>query len=659
MSWLDEPTQARQLAAWTGLGPDRFGRVYQRLDAAAAATQWAILALRPNPILEACQEAERLGFIAALAAEVAEAERMIGERDAEEINAMMIVFGDSAVTEAVIDASLGFPGIFMHEAIGQAMAASVLVTVDDVPAGSGFLVAPDLVLTAGHVVLDTTQNGGKAAFAGTLRSGVRFLFRSARDKTRYDQAVPPASSGKQPVAMALPFADPPNRLRRDLCQESARALDFALVRLARQVTDIPHLDILAPPAPRPEALWVVGFPGGTAISFPSAKVTVIDPAAARVFHEANTQAGMSGSCCLGPDGKPSALHEGSLVVLDKQGNPVIQGGRPQKINRAVALNSIRVRLASEQPDPLVQRAGVPGLAFRDRRTLERWRIEARRLAGASLAAWDQAVEAGLGLSPTDPDVPAFHPWFTRKGLETWVEQARTRPDERIRYVNGPPGAGKSFSARIVEEKLNDPARDLMLLDPTVITKWDWEDALDRLGATSQGEIFRTLPGALRHETIPDIVARLGLVAGAARQPEQPLFVAIDFERDTAGSSRLRFESTPWPPFILELARQPWARLLLIGLAAAERTDFDDMFFNDAQTASISPDDIDLAAVGGDDIAGFVRTAFAQQNQAVRRADMARILADWEARPFHNANPEMQTVEAVLFAMERTRELWAS
>lgn len=660
MSWLDEGSQAGQLAAWTELGPYRFGLVYQRLETAAAAKPWTLLSLRPNPILEACQEAERLAFITELAGAVAAAEQLIGERDIEEINAMLVVLGDLAVTEAVIDPELGAPGVNMYDAVGQAMAASALVTVNGVPQGSGFLVAPDLVLTAGHVVLDTEQDAaGQQVFSSHLRDGVRFLFRSARDKSIYDQEVPPAPPGKAPVVMALPYARPPNRLRRDLGQGSAQALDFALVRLARQVTDLPHLDIQAPPAPRKESIWLVGFWGGTAISFPPGKVSSIDSAAARVFHLANSTPGMSGSCCLGPDGKPFALHEGSLAVLDAAGRPVVVGGKPQKLNRAIGLNSIRARLSIVQPDPLTQRPRSPGLAFRDARTLERWRIEARRLAGASLDAWDTAVQDRLGLSPTEPDLPAFHPWFARPAIELWVDRAPEKPNERVRYVNGPDGAGKSFSARIVEEKLNHATRDLMVLDPTVITKWNWEDALTRLGGPSQSEIFRTMAGALRHEMIPDIVAEFGMVGGAARSSDQLLFVAIDFERDTTGSSRLRFENTPWPPFILELARQPWARLLLIGLSQAERTDFDDMFFNDAQARSVATADIDLKPIGGDEIADFFTTAFKAQGQAIRRTDLAKVVAEWEAPAFYAAHREMQTVEAVLFAMERTRQLWGA
>ncbi len=81
------------------------------------------------------------------------------------------------------------------------------------------------------------------------------------------------------------------------------------------------------------------------------------------------------------------------------------------------------------------------------------------------------------------------------------------------------------------------------------------------------------PVKLRHETLPAIVGRLEKIDGETRRPDQPLYIAIDFERDTAGSSLLRFENTPWPPFIVALAGQPWARLLLIGLSEAERTGF--------------------------------------------------------------------------------------
>jgi hypothetical protein len=290
--------------------------------------------------------------------------------------------------------------------------------------------------------------------------------------------------------------------------------------------------------------------------------------------------------------------------------------------------------------------------------VERWRKEARRLAGNSLDAWDKEVQDRLGISPTEPDLPAFHPWFTRPTLETWIGEAPGKPTERVRYVNGPPGSGKSFAARIVEEKINQADRNLMFLDPTMITNWNWKDALDRIGESPQGKVLRTMAGELRHDTLPAIIAKLGRIGDSDRRPDQPLFVAIDFERDSSGTSRLRFENTPWPPFIVALAGQSWARLLLIGLSDAERTDFDDMFAADPLAAAARPDDINLAYAGSDEVIAFLKTAFESQGQQVRRGDLVKIVADWEKPALRNAAPEMQTVEAVLFAMERTRELWA-
>ncbi len=136
-------------------------------------------------------------------------------------------------------------------------------------------------------------------------------------------------------------------------------------------------------------------------------------------------------------------------------------------------------------DPLSRRPHASGLAFLDRPTLARWRAEARRLAGGWLDAWDKAVQRRLGISPTEPELPAYHPWFARPKLETWIDDAPSKPLERVRYINGPPGAGK-VSPRELLPARPEPARDLVILGATVVTKWDWEDALTRLAGDDTG-----------------------------------------------------------------------------------------------------------------------------------------------------------------------------
>ncbi len=100
---------------------------------------------------------------------------------------------------------------------------------------------------------------------------MRFFF--ARDGETYDQEVGTGHTARRRSrGDGRPYATPPDLLERRLCSKTAEALDFALVRLARQVTNIAYLDIEKPPSPRTEAVWVIGFPRGGPVVLPNATI---------------------------------------------------------------------------------------------------------------------------------------------------------------------------------------------------------------------------------------------------------------------------------------------------------------------------------------------------------------------------------------------------
>ncbi len=82
-----------------------------------------------------------------------------------------------------------------------------------------------------------------------------------------------------------------------------------------------------------------------------------------------------------------------------------------------------------------------------------------------------------------------------------------------------------------------------------------------------------------------------------------------------------------------------------------------MFHNDFLAAKVNPEDIDFDHVGREGIIDFLKDAFKAQGDRVSRDALNTIVTDWNNPRFHHDVPEMQTVEAVLFAMERARALW--
>ena len=419
-----------------------------------------------------------------------------------------------------------WPGLF------KAARVTGLVRVDlggGPPAsGTGFLVGPDLMLTAAHVV------------AGVLDGAAPRPGSADRIVVRFHNQL--ESSGSWPiecrvaadwlVALSPPLGDPPD-LGSTESPEAAQRLDFALIRLSRKIgVEIGFLDVRNPPAANEDGrLTVIGYPGGGSDCVSDDhKVLSLEATSCRMRHTANTLEGMSGSPCIDDAGKVVALHEGAVRL-------------PPPYNRAVRLKHIRELIGSKHPDPLSADIGpLSGIRNADAR-------RAWIAAGANALAdagerdeWLQDVEAfdlGRPLGAESNDL--FHPVFGRAPFQEWIDAAcETDARQRIAFVTGRPLTGKSFSAFIAAAKLANGGHQLVIVRPETLRGRPFADVLNLIlaetaaksVATANGDLsVRPQAGTARRDLAPDVLDALetmvkGWAAGAQ------LWLLLDFGTDT-------------------------------------------------------------------------------------------------------------------------------
>jgi len=183
--------------------------------------------------------------------------------------------------------------------------------------GTGFLVGPDLVLTNQHVI-DPVEKGL------ARWQDVRCLF-------DYREPVVGALGTKKGTEVGL--ADgwlvdslPPSQFDWDpaLGDATDKELDFALVRLAEPVGDLPLGGASADPSAEPR-MWItvadppptlaagnqvflLQHPKGEPLQMAVGKVTKFNSAGTRVRYDANSKDGSSGSPCFDADLQLVALH---------------------------------------------------------------------------------------------------------------------------------------------------------------------------------------------------------------------------------------------------------------------------------------------------------------------------------------------------------------
>jgi hypothetical protein len=163
------------------------------------------------------------------------------------------------------------------------------------PAGTGFLIGPDLILTNNHVAECMNSRGSSPA-----NSVARFGFMT--------------DSGGIATAAGDVFSFAGDWL---VDRSPIAELDYAVIRLAAT----PGRPALAPPAPHAftagEINLILHHPTGSPLKLSAGTVTRFDAAKQRVTYTVNTEPGSSGSPVFTLDWKAVALHQRGVIESDK------------------------------------------------------------------------------------------------------------------------------------------------------------------------------------------------------------------------------------------------------------------------------------------------------------------------------------------------------
>jgi hypothetical protein len=173
----------------------------------------------------------------------------------------------------------------------QRLKAVCRIETESKPLGTGFLIAPNLVLTNYHVVMSVPDEEEAEAKARKLR--FRFGFFEEENRKLPGQLALPSTS--QPVIIA---------------SSGILDYDFALLHLKEPVGDkLSYLSIEARELVPGEDVFILQHPAGWEMQFMGG--TVVGVEARRVKYTVNTLSGTSGSPVFDSQWRLVALHSGS------------------------------------------------------------------------------------------------------------------------------------------------------------------------------------------------------------------------------------------------------------------------------------------------------------------------------------------------------------
>jgi hypothetical protein len=169
--------------------------------------------------------------------------------------------------------------------------------------GTGFLVAPDLVLTAHHVIEQLVKENGLLAGTAVCR------FSYLDDATHTGQVVR-FNAGAWKQATSKPGG---NEVFPGGPEPTMDQLDFALVQLDEPVAATP-IPFAAKPADALDPLIVLQHPRRLPLRVAFGQVTGYNGPASRLKHNAGTEQGSSGAPCFNQELEVVGLHNGTRYL---------------------------------------------------------------------------------------------------------------------------------------------------------------------------------------------------------------------------------------------------------------------------------------------------------------------------------------------------------
>lgn len=415
------------------------------------------------------------------------------------------------------------------------------VLIDDGPAGSGFLIGPDLFLTAWHVVKDLIKPAAAAnrqggAWVTEPASRLKIAFNFIRRIGGGGQDLELARSEVRLVKVArqwLEWGAPAPKLDTEMpaADKFQDDWDYAVIRLAEPVGyEYTPARLESRPLPKKgQRVWIFQYPRGMPLKYDAHDfLGVYGKAQERFFYKVETDNGSSGGPCLDDEFRIVGIHLAAWI----KNTPNIGG---EKVNFGVPVEKLFAH-AGKKPAALMPHPATAGLRrLRDNThpVVGRWNFQ--------LLVWNELLEGARRRIVIVPD-------------------------------DGSPGRGKSFLGHILRSMLPPPMHHVAVVSAEALAKAGLQDGyrllLARLGAGEREvdgpqlagamPFLRTTPAARpRDSLVPDFIGRVGDVRG-----ERTVWIIID-ELD-----RHEIENLELREFLYLLYQQvlsvSWLRFMLIG-----------------------------------------------------------------------------------------------